>query len=328
MVAHRRCRRGVQTRRVTEDEAGQRLDRVVAGYLPDVSRSQVQRLIESGRVQVDGRPARCSRIVRAGALVAYPDPSEAHPALPSAPQPEALEIRVVYEDEDVIVVDKPAGMVVHPAPGNWTGTLVNALLARYPELADERWGMSDESTGNDAQPPSSQLRVGVAHRLDKDTSGLIVVARTNRALADFSGQLKRREVQKTYTALVHGHPRPPTGSIAAPIGRHPRQRERMAVVFNGRPALTEYQSIRFFKRMTFVQAHPITGRTHQIRVHFAAMRCPVVGDTVYGPSQPPGPGRQFLHAGRISFRSPSTGRTIDLESPLPPDLAGYLAALS
>ncbi len=299
----------MQTRLVAESEAGQRLDRFLVSCLPHVSRSRLQRLIERAQVRVDGKPARSSSIVSAGSRVLFP--AEILAEQPTTPEAEELEIRVVYEDADVIVVDKPAAMVVHPAPGNWSGTLVNALLARYPSLA----------AGGSERP-------GIAHRLDKDTSGLVVVARTDQALADFSGQLKRREVFKSYAALVHGCPSPETGVISAPIARDPRQRQRMAAAFNGRPAVTEYRLVRRFREVALLDAHPVTGRTHQIRVHLAAVGHPIVGDRVYGRTHDRGPGRQFLHAQRIVFRSPSTGKVLDLQSPLPPDLEEYLATLA
>jgi len=217
----------------------------------------------------------------------------------------------MYEDEDLLVVDKPAGMTVHPGPGHSAHTLVNAVLARCPDL---------RGVGGQGRP-------GIVHRLDKDTSGLIIVARNELAHLSLSRQLKERRVEKGYLALVHGHVEPPEGVIEAPIGRDPRHRKRMAVVEGGREARTGYRLARYLDSYTLVEVTPHTGRTHQIRVHFAALGYPVVGDGVYGRPSPV-LGRQFLHAFRLAFRHPRTGEALRLEAPLPADLRAALRRLA
>jgi 23S rRNA pseudouridine1911/1915/1917 synthase len=226
------------------------------------------------------------------------------------PAAESIPLRVIYEDEDVIVVDKPAGLTVHPAPGHPSGTLVNALLAMAPELAEGR----------------EMMRPGIVHRLDKDTSGLLVVAKSERARASLIHQLKEREVHKTYVALVRGVPDPAQGTIEAPVGRHPRNRKKMAVVASGRDAETRYRVREVLDSFALLEVEPVTGRTHQVRVHLAAIGHPVVGDGVYGRSSPL-VARQFLHAWRLAFELPSSGRLVEFESPLPADLRAALRSL-
>ncbi|MBI4322496.1 MAG: RluA family pseudouridine synthase [Chloroflexi bacterium] len=268
---------------------------------PDLSRSHVQKLITSGRVLVDGKPAKPSTRLFAGARIRLEIP----PPQPTELVPEAMPIAVVYEDEDVIVVDKPAGLVVHPAPGHPAGTLVNALLARYPNLRI-----------------SDTLRPGIVHRLDKDTSGLLVIARNDRAMARLTQQMKNRQVLKEYLALVHGMMRESEGVIDAPIGRHPKKRKQMAVVEGGRLAKTHFTVLARFSGYTVVRVRLETGRTHQIRVHFAWIGHPVAGDAVYGSRKTDLPlARQFLHAQKLGFSLPSSGEYVEFASPLPPDLA-------
>lgn len=222
---------------------------------------------------------------------------------PVAVEPEAIPLRIVYEDADLLVVDKPAGLTVHPAPGHARHTLVNALLAHCSDLSGV----------------GGVLRPGIVHRLDKDTSGLLFVAKNDRAHAGLSRQLKERSVEKAYLALVRGRLEQAEGVIEGAIGRDPRNRRRMAVVEGGRPARTAYRVREYLDGMTLVEVMPSTGRTHQIRVHFAAAGHPIVGDALYGkPSDLIG--RQFLHAYRLAFRHPADGRAIELESPLPADL--------
>jgi 23S rRNA pseudouridine1911/1915/1917 synthase len=299
-------------------EAGQRLDRVVAAALPDLSRTHVQQLIARGLVRVNGGPAKAGQRLRPGELVTVTVP----PPEPAEVRPEAIPLRIVYEDAAVLVIDKPAGLVVHPAPGHPAGTLVNAVLAHAPEVAM-----------NGSQRP------GIVHRLDKATSGLLVVAKTDAARAALVAQFAGRTVLKEYLALVHGLP-PASASVTAPIGRDPRHRQRMAVVADGRPAQTDIAVIEVFAGCALVQARPRTGRTHQIRVHLASLGHPIVGDTVYGPDRPlvlPASDgrpprrlvvpRQFLHAARLGFVLPTTGTWREFSSPLPPDLAAILVAL-
>ena len=225
------------------------------------------------------------------------------PPRPLDVEPEAIPLRIIYEDEDLLVVDKPAGMTVHPAPGQTRHTLVNALLAHCRDLSGV----------------GGVLRPGIVHRLDKDTSGLLLVAKNDRAHADLSRQLKERAVEKGYLALVRGRMEQAEGVIEGAIGRDPRNRKRMAIVEGGRPARTAYRVREYLDGMTLVEVAPSTGRTHQIRVHFAAAGHPIVGDALYGkPSALVG--RQFLHAYRLAFRHPRDGRHVAFESPLPPDL--------
>jgi len=215
-------------------------------------------------------------------------------------------------------VNKPAGLVVHPAPGHTSGTLVNALLAHVPDLAGgpPQWAIGGE------------LRPGIVHRLDKDTSGLMVVAKHDAAHRHLAAQLKNREMDKRYLALVDGRPNTETGTVEAPIARDPRHPQQMGVVAGGRPATTIFRVLQRFRHHTLLECKPVTGRTHQIRVHLAAIGCPAAGDTTYGRKQPSLPlARQFLHAARLTFRLPS-GPTRTFEAPLPPDLESVLARLS
>ena len=255
---------------------------------------------------VDGRPAKASTRLAAGQTVTLDLP----PPSPAELRPWDVPLSVVFEDDDLIVIDKPAGMTVHPAPGNEDRTLANAVLAHAPDI---------EGIGGERRP-------GIVHRLDKDTSGLIVVAKNERAHSRLSEQFKSREVSKVYLALVAGHPSPPEADIDAPIGRHPHDRQRMAVVSTGRPAITRYRVVTSYSRSTLVEARPRTGRTHQIRVHLASVGHPVVGDTTYGrPVE--GLSRQFLHAHRLAFVHPASGETIRFTAELPNDLRSYLDLL-
>jgi 23S rRNA pseudouridine1911/1915/1917 synthase len=295
------------------DVAGERLDRYLTHALPDLSRSQVQRLMRQGLVTLDGEKAKPGTPVRPGMRVVVRIPPS--PSDEILPQPIPLD--VVYEDDDVLVVNKPAGMVVHPAYGHRQGTLVNALLARYPDLA----------VGDRGRP-------GIVHRLDRDTSGLIVVAKTEDALQHLRRQFKSRKVQKTYLTLVHGRPPAMEGIIEAPMGRDPHQRQRMAVVAGGRAARTHYRLLEDLGDYSLLTVSPETGRTHQIRVHLAWLGVPVVGDRVYGRERGArrakydmALGRQFLHAWRLSFERLGGKGAVMLEAPLPADLQQTINAL-
>lgn len=289
---------------VPSDKAGARLDRFVAEACPDLSRSYLQKLIEAKSITVDGKAAKAATRLTPGAIVRVSIP----PPRPATMLEERIPLNIVYEDEDLLVVDKPAGLVVHPAPGHPGGTLVNALLARYPNLRI-----------------TDTLRPGIVHRLDKDTSGLMVVARNDRAFASLVDQMKKREVVKEYLVLVHGRLSVDEGVVDAPIGRDPRHRKMMAVVPGGKPARTLFRVVERLDSYTLVKARLETGRTHQIRVHFASIGHPVVGDRVYGPRKAEVQiDRQFLHAHRLSFKLPGTGRVVDFESPLPADLRQVL----
>jgi 23S rRNA pseudouridine1911/1915/1917 synthase len=286
-------------RLVVQEDEGKRLDTFVGQRCPGLSRSYARRLIDDGLATVDGRSARPSYLLRRGDAVDVRVP----PPRPLDVEPEAIPLRVVYEDKDLLVIDKPAGITVHPAPGHARHTLVNALLAHCTDLSGV----------------GGVLRPGIVHRLDKDTSGLLLVAKNDRAHADLSRQLKERTVEKRYLALVQGRVEQPDGVIEGAIGRDPRNRKRMAIVEGGRQARTAYHVREYLDGMTLVEVAPSTGRTHQIRVHFAAAGHPIVGDALYGkPSALVT--RQFLHAYRLAFRHPADGRAVALESPLPADL--------
>lgn len=294
---------------------GQRLDRVLASRLA-MSRTRAQALIDTGRVTVDERPAKASFVLESGMHIAI---APAQPVLARTPaQPEATPpppLNIVYEDAHILVVDKPAGVVVHPAPGHAAGTLVDALRAHVPDL----------DTGDDPTRP------GIVHRLDKDTSGLLVIAKDAASHAALADQMKERQTIKRYLALVEGNLSTPEGVIEAPIGRDPRNRQRMAIVrvgAGGREARTRFRVLQMARGRTLLELQLETGRTHQIRVHLAAVNHPVVGDPVYGRPQPPLPKRQFLHAAHLEFAHPVTGEWLTFDAPLPPDLASFLARWS
>jgi 23S rRNA pseudouridine1911/1915/1917 synthase len=279
------------------------LDKYVSLKISELSRTRSQKLIEEGYITVNSRTAKPSMLLEPGQIVRVMIPA----AITVVDvQPEYIKLKVIYEDTDLLVVDKPAGMTVHPAPGHYSGTLVNAVLAHVPNL---------QSSGG--------LRPGIVHRLDKDTSGLILVAKNPVVHMKLAAQFKNRTVNKLYQTLVRGHVKSSSGMIEAEIGRDPKARQRMAVVSGGRPARTEYRVLRYLGDFTLLEIKPLTGRTHQIRVHLAAIGYPVVGDAVYG-VQVDFLSRQFLHACTLGFRLPSTGEYREFVSPLPPDL---LAAL-
>jgi len=287
-----------------------RVDVAVAA-VAGISRAHAQRLLGDGRALVDGRARRASDRLTGGeqlriTLSAPPDPTLV---------PEAIPIRVVYEDDDLLVVDKPAGMVVHPSAGHPTGTLVHALLGRAASRK--------ESLGSIA----GVGRPGIVHRLDRDTSGLLVVAKTDAAQAALMRQFGEREVDKEYVALVRGEAPAARGRIEAPVGRDPRDRQRMAVVARGRSAVTDYEVIGSRGGYTLLRLQPQTGRTHQLRAHLAYLRLPIAGDLRYSGGVGPGElRRQFLHAARLAFARPSDGARLEAWSELPPDLAACLAA--
>ena len=286
------------------EASGSRLDLFVARSA-DLSRTQAATLIANGHVTVDGRREKASYRVQTGESVGVEIPPPTSREVLS----EAIQLNVVFEDDDVLVVDKPAGMVVHPAPGHWSGTLVNALKGRGGPLA--------EGTGSG--------REGLVHRLDKDTSGLLLVAKTDRAHRVLGAALSARRIIRRYAVLVWGHLEQDRLTIDRPIARNPRDRKRMAVVSTGRPARTDLTRLARFDSADLLRAHLFTGRTHQIRVHLASIGHPVVGDDTYGGGGgrklfglPPR--RHFLHAAWLIFRHPVSGETIDLRSPLPEDL--------
>lgn len=290
------------------EAGGERLDRVLAARLPDLSRAQLQRLIKSGAATVNGRPSKPAYRVEPGDRVVVQLPDEPEVAV----QPEAIPLDIVYEDDALLVVNKPAGMVVHPAAGHASGTLVNALLAHCPQVADV----------------GGLERAGIVHRLDKETSGLLVVAKSPDVHAALQRQFKHRQVHKTYLALVEERVQPREGVIEAPVGRDHQDRKRMAVVRSGRPAATHYRVVETLRGFTLLEVHPQTGRTHQIRVHLAWMGYPLVGDRVYGRrKQTLLPDRHFLHARELRFTHPVTGQEMTFIAPLPPELVEVLERL-
>jgi len=285
------------------DSPGVRLDTFVAASCPELSRTHARKLIDEGFIEVNGKAAKASHKLDTGDSVMIIIPPEPPPTL----SPEAIPLDIIYEDDDLLVIDKSAGLAVHPAPGHPGHTLVNAVLAYLPDLAD------DDDT----------LRPGIVHRLDKDTSGLILVAKNRVAQANLSEQFKSRSVNKSYLVLVRGKLTPENGIIEADIGRDPKNRQRMAVVSRGREARTDYHVVKYVGGYTLLEIHPETGRTHQIRVHLAAIGFPVMGDATYGVKNP-NLSRQFLHASKIGFKLPSSGKYVEFESPLPPDLSQAL----
>lgn len=308
------------TFRVAESEAQQRLDAYLAARIEDWSRARLQRLIEDGDVLVSGRAT-----VKPSYKLRVNDEIEVELTAPPSAQftPENIPLEIVYEDAELIVVNKPAGMIVHPAAGIASGTLVNALAHHFQTLS-ERAGTA---------------RPGIVHRLDKDTSGLIMVAKTEVAHENLADQFREREVFKSYVALVHGRVRETNGRIDQPIARDPRNRTRMAVVRGGRPSLSLYRVRQSFERFTLLDVEIKTGRTHQIRVHLQWLNHPVVGDPVYGSgrdntvtdvrwrSRITALGRQFLHAEQLGFRHPRTGEPLRFTAPLPQDVANLLDIL-
>lgn len=306
---------------VGAEEAGLRLDRVVAAHVAELSRTRIQELIESGLVLVDGRSSKASHKLRGGECVRI----DAQPRPPVRAEAEFIPLDILYEDEDVIVVNKPAGMTVHAGAGNSRGTLVNALLGRGQALA--------ESGG--------LLRPGIVHRLDKDTSGVMVVAKNDAAHAKLSEDFRQRRVKKTYLALVQGVFKESSGRIELAIGRDPKRRVRMAArraaeISRAREARTDWRVLARIDNTTLVEVQLHTGRTHQIRVHFSALKHPIVGDALYGGAAQlrvskvtlPSMGRNFLHAAKLGFTQPRTGVWIETRAPLPPELREYLVRLA
>jgi 23S rRNA pseudouridine1911/1915/1917 synthase len=292
-------------------DSPERLDRFLVGCLPEFSRARLQGLIADGFVLVDGSPAKKSgQTIESGTQVEVRIP----PAQPTGLVAEEIPLDVVFENDDLLIVNKPAGMVVHPAVGHERGTLVNAVLGHDPEI---------EGIGGEERP-------GIVHRLDKDTSGLIVVAKNDAAMRWLQEQFRQRTVRKTYLALVDGAPPTPTGRVEAPIGRDPRDRKKMAVTApaKGREAVSEYRTLETFRAHTLLEFHPLTGRTHQIRLHCAFLGCPIVGDTQYGHRRLSVQiKRHFLHAFQLEITLPGEQSPRVFEAALPVELAMVLEAI-
>jgi len=291
---------------VSAADAGSRLDAWIAQTAAGLSRARAQSLIGSGHITLDGRAAKPGVRLLAGQTVRVTLP----PPEPAVPKPEAIALDIVHEDADILVLDKPAGLVVHPAPGHACGTLVNALLHHCSDLG---------GVGGVERP-------GIVHRLDRETTGLMVVAKNDAAMAGLVAQFKSGGVRKRYLALVHGTPLPPSGVIRTLIGRHPRDRKRMAVVTrNGKQAVTHFAVVRRFRDACLIEAFIETGRTHQIRVHLSHLGHPVIGDPLYGSrlrdrTVAGCPCRQMLHAAGLSFAHPTSGKALAFSRPPPPDM--------
>lgn len=302
---------------LTLEYPGERLDKALTMAMPQLSRMQWQRLIEEGMVRLGERPlTKASLKLEGGEQVTAILPE----VQPTDLLPEDISLDVRYEDSDIIVINKPAGMVVHPGTGHYTGTLANAVLHRCPDI----------------QGVGGEMRPGIVHRLDKQTSGLIVVAKNDQALWYVQKQFKKRTVKKKYLALVEGQLQPPAALIDAPIGRDPTQRKKMAVIrpntshsLYGRPAQTQYRTLAAYDDFTYIECDLLTGRTHQIRVHMAYIKHPIVGDTIYGRRQRKFDlHRYFLHAAELTLQRPSDDQAVTFQAELPPELQQILDLLN
>jgi 23S rRNA pseudouridine1911/1915/1917 synthase len=291
---------------------GERLDKAVVTQVGEaLSRAQIQALIKDGLVTVNGEQVKAGVKLKGGETIRITIPPKQQETI----EPEAIPLEVIFEDSDLAVIDKPAGLIVHPGVANEKSTLVHGLLARWPEIA--RMNVEEK-------------RMGIVHRLDKDTSGLLVIAKNDTVRRKLAAQFQERSVEKIYLALLERAPQTRTGRIEAPIARDPQQRKRMAVVRGGRPAISEYAVIEdsFVGGQAFVRIKLLTGRTHQIRVHMAFIGCPIVGDTVYGfRKQRVTLKRHFLHAAELSFDHPTTGERLHFTSPLSPGLQNIVDKL-
>lgn len=301
--------------RAGSEDRGLRLDVFLAQRLNNLTRSQIQLLNRSGAVRIEGHADKSGYRIRGGETIEV----DLDPIAPSLLKPEQIPLQIYFEDRDMAVIEKPAGLVVHPGSGTNSATLVHGLLFHFQHLSD---------AGGEARP-------GIVHRLDKKTSGLLIVAKNNMAHARLSKDFQDRKIRKTYLALVHGKPRQASGTIEFPVGRHPSVRTRMtANVPGGRAAFTEYRVVEEFRGFTLLEVKIKTGRTHQIRVHLSAIGHPVVGDEVYGErtyrefTRRFGPlDRHFLHAEALSLNHPTTGAPLEFHSPLPPELQNLLKSL-
>jgi 23S rRNA pseudouridine1911/1915/1917 synthase len=297
----------------TVDTPGERLDKLIVAQVgDDLSRAQVQALIKDGKVTVNGTQVKQGIKLKGGEHISVTIPERPETDTVKA---EVIPLTILYEDKDIAVIDKPAGMIVHPGVGNETGTLVSAMLTLWPEIAKMN---------------TNEKRAGIVHRLDKDTSGLLVIAKNDVSRRKLMEQFQSRTVEKTYLALLEKQPPTQIGRVEAPIARDPNQRKRMAVVRGGKPAITEYTVIErdFSGEQALVRVNLLTGRTHQIRVHMAFIGAPIVGDVIYGfRKQRLKLKRHFLHAANLAFDHPRTGERMRFESPLPAGLTNVLEKL-
>lgn len=295
---------------LTCDRSGERLDAFLSRALPEISRSAAQKLIAEGNVLLDGKPTKKNDRLEPGQTVSVtiPEPK------PVDVTPTEMQLDIVYEDEDVAVINKPKGLVVHPAAGHQDDTLVNGLL----------YAMGDSLSGI-----NGELRPGIVHRIDKDTSGLLAIAKNDLAHAVLASQLKDHTMARTYEAIVCGNLKEDSGTVDAPIGRHPTDRKKMCVTQrNSKPAVTHWEVVKRYRGYTHIRCRLETGRTHQIRVHMAYIGHPILGDTVYGAKKPvPGLTGQCLHAAGLRFVHPRTGEPVELHCPLPPEFTAMLQKL-
>lgn len=296
---------------VCEQEGGVRIDKYLADTAGQLSRSYIQKLLKEGRILVNGKTVKASYVVEDEDVLSMDIPKAVEPEI----EPEAMELDILYEDDDVILINKPKGMVVHPAAGHYSHTLVNGLM--YHCL------------GN-LSGINGVLRPGIVHRIDMDTTGVLIVCKNDMAHNSIAAQLKEHSITRRYQAIVHGVIKEDEGSIDAPIGRHPVERKKMSINYNnGKPAITHYKVLTRFKDFTHVECRLETGRTHQIRVHMASIRHPLLGDCVYGPARCPVPGLtgQTLHAGVLGFIHPRTGAYMEFSAPLPDYFSKLLRTL-
>lgn len=296
---------------VGEQEGGVRIDKYLAETAGQLSRSYIQKLLKQGRILVNGKAVKASYVVEDEDVLSMDIPEAVEPEI----EPEAMELDILYEDDDVILINKPKGMVVHPAAGHYSHTLVNGLM--YHCL------------GN-LSGINGVLRPGIVHRIDMDTTGVLIVCKNDMAHNSIAAQLKEHSITRRYQAIVHGVIKEDEGSIEAPIGRHPVERKKMSINYNnGKPAVTHYKVLARFKDFTHVECRLETGRTHQIRVHMASIRHPLLGDCVYGPARCPVPGLtgQTLHAGVLGFIHPRTGAYMEFSAPLPDYFSKLLRTL-
>ncbi len=292
-----------------EEGSSQRIDKFLNDKLPELSRSRIQQLIAEGFVKLEGKMVKPSTKVKAGMTIEVFIP----PDEPLELTPEEVPFEVLYEDDDLAIIYKPAGIVVHPAPGHQRGTLVHGLLKKLKNLSGV----------------GGKLRPGIVHRLDKDTSGLMIVAKNDFAHQVLVSAFQKREIKKEYYAILYGQISPKTGTIEKPIGRHPVQRKKMAIVPDGKPAVTEYEVLEYYKKASFVLARPLTGRTHQLRVHFSSKGHPILGDPLYGGLKPdiPRAPRLMLHASKLTLLHPRSHELLEFKKDPPKDFLEYLKAL-